>query len=94
MERDAEKVVSWKSKGLSAKNLLLLPLQITVFLHQLNGTKIQIFVYYLTEKHNFYSFKHNKFFIVYEQDIWSLLLEGIAYLEMLSWLKMVIQINV
>ena len=74
LERDAGKVLSWKSKGLSAKNLLLLPLQIIVFLHQLNGTKIQIFVYYLTEKHHFYSFKHNKFFIVYEQDIWSLLL--------------------
>ena len=44
---NTEKTVSWKPKGLSAKKLLLLPLLIIAFLHQLNGTKIQIFVLYL-----------------------------------------------
>ena len=39
---NTEKVVSWKPKSLSTKNLLLLP--VIGFLPQLNATKIQIFV--------------------------------------------------
>ena len=45
---DTEKVMSWKSKDFLTKNLLPLPLLI-VFLRQLNGTKSQIFVWYLKE---------------------------------------------
>ena len=53
-----ENVVSWKYKGLPAKNLLLLPLLLIVFLHQLNGTSFtppNIII----------------FFIVYELGTWS-----------------------
>ena len=50
VELDTEKIVSWKSfKVCQQKTLLLLPLLIIVFLYQLNGTEIQIFVYYLKE---------------------------------------------
>ena len=42
---DTEKVVSWKCKGLLAEKILL----IIVFLHQLAGMEIQIFVHHLKE---------------------------------------------
>ena len=40
---NTEKNVSWKSKGLSVKNLTI-PTITDNSLHQLNGTEIQIFV--------------------------------------------------
>ena len=54
------------------KTLLLLPLLITVFLHQLNGTQIQFFLMckgsYVKKKKHFYSSKYNVCFIFYKLD--------------------------
>ena len=41
---DNQKAVPWKLQGLSAKKFTTPTLMIIVFLHQLNGTKTQIFV--------------------------------------------------
>ena len=68
---DTEKVVSWKSKGFSIKKLL--PLIIIVFLHQLNGTKIQILfniLRKLLKKATFTPPNIIIFFIAYEIDAW------------------------
>ena len=74
---DTEKVVSWNSKGLSAENLLLQPLLKIVFLHRLNGTKIQFFSLIFEESclkqksPTFIPPNIIDFFIVYELDTWS-----------------------
>ena len=75
---DTEKIVSWKSKGLSAKkNLLLLPLPIIVFLHQLNlhGKSNFCLVFKgscLKQKNTTCTpFNRTNYFVFYELDAWS-----------------------
>ena len=66
---DTEKIVSWKSKDLSAETLIY------VFLHQLNGMEIQMFVCYLIplkQKSATFTLPNRiTFFIIYELGTWS-----------------------